>query len=95
MDSNRKFKFKLASHLGMTVRELEKTMLNKEFVEWQEYAKEEPLLADRVEMMLAQVASTQSGKSPIEHMVSIANETKKDILHKQMEQDMINAFKGQ
>lgn len=94
MDFRTKFKFKLASHLGMTVRHLEQTMLNSEFVQWFEYAKNEPLLPDRIELMLAQVASIQSGKPSIDFMVSVSQDDKKIIKHKQMEKDLTNTIRG-
>ena len=87
MDSKRKFKFKLAGHLGMTVKELEQRMTYKELNEWIEYAKDEPLIADRLEMMLAQVVSTASGKPAFEHLVSLSNEDKESLAHNKMNTD--------
>lgn len=94
MDYKRKFRFKLAGHLGMTVRELEQRMTIKEFNEWFEYSQDEPLMADRLEMMMAQLASLQSGKPSFEHLVSLNDETKKSLKQKKLENDMKNAFKG-
>jgi len=76
MDSNRLFKFKLASHLGMTVKELEDRMTMNEFNEWLEYASLEPLLPDRLEMMLAQVVSSMAGIPAFEAMISLSDNDK-------------------
>jgi hypothetical protein len=76
MDNNRKFRFKLASHLGMTVNELEERMTHKELLEWQEYALEEPLMSDRTEMMLAQVISSLSSIPAFEAMITLSDKDK-------------------
>lgn len=85
MDKKRKFKFKLAGHLGMTVSQLENTMSHKEFMEWQEYAIQEPLLSDRVELMLAQLTSTlirvNGGKATANDMMITLTKEDKQALH--------------
>ena len=76
MDKRRKFRFKLAGHLGKTVAQLEEEMTYNEFNEWYEYSLEEQLIADRLEMKLAQVVSSMAGISPVEAMVSLSKEDK-------------------
>ena len=96
MDKKRKFKFKLAGHLGMTVSELEARMTHNEFMEWQKYAQEEPFLADRNEMMIAQLTSAllrvNGGKStPNDLMVTLSKEDK-EALHIQKATNDIDDF---
>ena len=77
MDSKRKFRFKLAGHLGMTVSELETRMHVIELEEWYEYSLEEPLISDRLELMLAQVISSLAGIPSFEAMITLSEDDKK------------------
>ena len=84
MDKKRRFKFKLASHLGMTVSELENRMSQKEFIEWQEYLALEPTTSDRNEFMIAQLTSAlirvNGGKATAHDlMISLSKEDKQAI----------------
>ena len=54
----------------MTVKQLEDTMLKREYAEWKEYAAKEPLISDRLELMLGKVISSLSGLPPYEVMVT-------------------------
>ena len=77
----REFLFKLAIALGKTVQELENTMTQQEYSEWQEYYNIEPFAADRAEMQLATLSfltsTTNGGKSKFaDFLVSNKNKTK-------------------
>lgn len=99
MDKKRKFKFKLASHLGMTVSELENRMTHNEFMEWIEYSESEPLLNDRIELMLAQLTSTlirvNGGKATANDLLVTLTKEDKEALHvHKANNDIDEFFKG-
>lgn len=81
----------------MTVAELDERMSAREFYQWIEYSQEEPLLADRVETMLAQLNATlYNVNSPkkklgvIDFLVSLDEDSKKSIKTKQLQKDLFN-----
>lgn len=67
----------------MTVNRLEDEMSAREFFEWVEYSNEEPLLNDRIEIMLAQLTAltnnihSKKKLKPVDFLVSMSNEKKK------------------
>ncbi len=98
MTLDRKFLFKLCSHLGYkTVAELEHTMSYKELLEWIEYSKEEPLLPDRVELQLARLTEilyrtnvSETDLTAVDFMPSISDEIK-DESREKVKQERLKA----
>lgn len=95
-----RFSFKLAGHLGMTVSELEETMTAREFYQWIEYAEIEPLLSDRMEIMLAQLTSlmynvnSKKAKGTMEFLISFSEDDKKLHKQKKTESDLKEFLRG-
>jgi len=90
MTERRKFLFKLSAHLGKSVGEIENTMSNKEFNEWIEYSEIEPLLPDRLELMIARLTEMYSKAhfkqktSVLDYMLSIGKDQKEFIKHRML-----------
>jgi len=60
----RRFWFQLAGHLGYTVGELQQRIGSREFSEWQEYAKHEPLLHEKLDILAADIATAAASSHP-------------------------------
>ena len=80
----------------MTVAELDEKMSAREFFEWYEYAKKEPLIADRLETMLASLSSiiynsnSKKHLQAIDFLVSLDEETKESIKMEKLHKDLFN-----
>lgn len=99
MERNRKFLFKLCSHLGYkSVAELENSLSSKELYEWYEYYQEEQFMADRLEVMLATLTAitynAHGGKdlSSIDFMISVSKELKENIKAKEKQKKIFEAL---
>lgn len=104
MTDERRFLFKLASHLGYkTVSELENTMTAKELNEWKQYYIIEPFFGDRIENMIANIthlyySKNYKGKTThLDFMLSVTEEQKEEARTEQMNngiRSFLNRFKG-
>ena len=89
-----RFSFKLASHLGMTVSELDERMTAREFYQWMEYSNIEPLMSDRIEIMVAQLTSlmynvnAKKSKDTMEFLISLSEDDKKSHKQQKTERDL-------
>ncbi len=90
MTERRKNIFKVAAHLGMTVGVFENTTSEKEFKEWIEYIEIEPLLPDRLELMIARLTEMYSAAhfkqktSVLDYILSMTKDQKEFIKHNQL-----------
>ena len=98
---NRKFLFKLCSHLGYkTVAELEQTMSYIELQEWVQYYSEERFQPDRLELQLATLSEliyrTSGGKdlTAMDFMPSLSEEEKEIIRLKNKRKQNFDAFES-
>jgi len=101
MERNRKFLFKLASHLGYTtVAELENTMSYNEFLEWVDYYSFEPFGFDRIELQLSQITELlyrtnfEGDMTAIDFMISVSQEAKQTQKKKQVSKKVLSSLEA-
>lgn len=85
----------------MTIAELDERMTAREFFQWMEYAREEPLQSDRIELMLAQLMSltynvnAKDTKAPMDFFVSLSEEEKKAQKQAKTDRDLMGFLRSQ
>ena len=101
MNQSRKFLFKLCSHLGYkSVAEMENSLSINEFLEWQDYYREEQFLADRLELMIATLTaitySANGGKdlTAVDFMLSVSIEEKEKAKQKERNAKVFSALES-
>jgi len=98
------FRFRLARELNKSLAEIDEMPFN-EFWEWYEYSKKEPFSVDRNEFMIAQLTAlimnveirkskSKKFKEAIDFLISIDEDTKKEIKQKELNDGLKNFMRG-